>query len=52
MEKMKLQLDKSGFAGAVLMDLSEVFDTINYDLLIANLQTYGFGRNALDLVYS
>ena len=52
MEKLKLQLDKNGFASAVLMDLSEVFDTINYDLLIAKLQAYGFGRNALDLGYS
>ena len=34
------------------MDLSKTFDTINYDLLIAKLHAYGFGKNALDLVYS
>ena len=34
------------------MDLSEAFDTINYDLLIAKLHAYSFGKNALNLVYS
>ena len=34
------------------MDLSKAFDTINYDLLIAKLHAYGFGKKALDLVYS
>ena len=34
------------------MGLSKTSDTINYDLLIAKLHTYGFGKNALDLVYS
>ena len=32
------------------MDLSKAFDTINYDLLIAKLHAYGFGKNVLDLV--
>ena len=47
-EKWKHHLDKNGFASAILMDLSKVFDIINYDLLIANLH----GKNALHLVYS
>ena len=51
-EKWKHQFDKNGFVGAVLMDLSKALDTINYDLLIAKLHAYGFGKNALDLVYS
>ena len=34
------------------MDLSKTFDTIKFDLLIAKLHAYGFGKNALDLVYS
>ena len=40
-------LDNKGYAGAVLMDLSEAFDTINYELLIAKLHTYGFSKDAL-----
>lgn len=34
------------------MDLSEAFDTTNYDLLTAKLHAYSFGKNALNLVYS
>ena len=33
------------------MGLYKAFDTINYGLLIAKLHAYGFGKNALDLVY-
>ena len=31
-------------AGAILMDLSKVFDTLNHDLLTAKLHAYGFFR--------
>ena len=40
-EKWKSILDKKGFSGAVLMDLSKTFDTINHELLIAKLDAYG-----------
>ena len=32
-EKWKIMLDKKGYAGTALMDLSRAFDTINYELL-------------------
>ena len=46
-EKWKKILDEKGFCGAVLMDLSKSFDTINHELLIAKIHTYGFEKSAL-----
>ena len=51
-EKWKESLDGKGFAGAILMDLSKAFDTINHELLIAKLEAYGFGDSALEIVHS
>ena len=36
-ERWKKILDEKGFGGAVLMDLSKAFDTLNHELLIAKL---------------
>ena len=35
-EKWKKILDDKGFGGAVLMDLSKTFDTLNHKLLLLN----------------
>ena len=52
-EKWKKSLDgDGGFAGAILMDLSKAFDTLNHELLIAKLDAYGFDESALELVHS
>ena len=51
-EKWRKALDNKGYAGAVLMDLSKAFDTINHELLIAKLHAYGFHKNALKLIFS
>ena len=52
-ERLKKCLDESGgLYGAVLMDLSKAFDTINHELLIAKLSAYGFSDSALQIVFS
>lgn len=45
-------LDKRGYAGAVLMDLSKAFDCINHELLLAKLYAYGFSIEALTMIKS
>ena len=51
-ENWKMVLDKKGFRGAVLMDLSKAFDTKKHDLLWAKLYAYGFSKESLKLFHS
>ena len=50
-ERWRLCPDKRGFAGALLMDLSLAFDTINHELLIAELHAYGFFIEVLEIFF-
>ena len=52
LEKWKMSLDKGGYGGGILMDLSKAFDTLDHELLIAKLFAYGFDKNALSLIKS
>ena len=49
-EKWKKSLDNKGIAGAILMDLSKAFDTINHELLITKLGAYGFEESGLTII--
>ena len=46
-EKWRKTLDIKEYAGAVHMDLSKAFDTINHELLLAKLHVYGFSMHSL-----
>ena len=50
--RWRVSLDIKGHGGAILMDLSKAFDTINHNLLIAKLHAYGFDKDALKLIKS
>ena len=41
-ESWRQRLDSRGYSGAVVMDLSNTFETINHELLITKLHAYGF----------
>ena len=45
-------LDENKVAGAILMDLSKVFDCLPHDLLIAKLEAYGLEIRSLLLLLS
>ena len=48
-EKWKFMLDKKG---AILMDLSKAFDTINHELVVAKHNAYGCSKEAFKLIFS
>ena len=40
------------FLGAILMDLSKTFDTINHAFLVAKLNAHGFSKGNFRLIFS
>ena len=52
LEKWRVCLDRRGYGGAILMDLSKAFDSLNHELLVAKLHAYGFSNSSLKLILS
>ena len=52
LDNWKRAVDNNKVFGALLTDLSKLFDCISYDLLIAKVNAYGLSRPALKLVHS
>ena len=46
MESWRQSLDSRNYSGAVLIDISKAFNTINHDLLIIKLHAYGFNKKS------
>ena len=44
------ELDKSGFVGTILMDLSKAYGCLPDDLLIAKFEAYDIGKSGLNLL--
>ena len=49
-QKIKQARDNNNVFAAVLTDLSKAFDCINHELLIANLNAYGFDGPSLKFI--
>ena len=52
LELWKRALDKGKSVGAIFVDLSKTFDTLNHDLLTAKLEAYGSSKNSLNYIQS
>ena len=46
------ELDKSGFVGTILMNLSKAYDCLPHGLLVAKFESYGIGKTGLNLIYN
>ena len=50
LQEWQNELDKSGFVGTILMDLSKDYDCLPHDLLIAEFEAYGIDKSGLNLL--
>ena len=52
LELCKESLDQRKFVSATFTDLSKAFDTLNHDLLLANLKACGYSENSIGYIQS
>ena len=45
------ELDKSGFVGTILMDLSKAYDCLPHDLLVSKFEACGIDKTGLNLIH-
>ena len=48
---MNFMLDKKEYVVAILINLSQACDEINYKLLVEHLNTYGFTKERSKLIF-
>ena len=51
-ERWKFGLDKRKIEGALLTNPTMAFDCFNHELIIANIDTYGFSHSSRGLIFS
>ena len=51
-ESCRQSFYQKGYSGAVLMDLSKTFDTLNHEVLIAKLHSYALSKESLKLKFN
>ena len=50
LQRWQKELDSSGLVGTILMDLSEAYDCLPHDLIIAKFEAYGLSKSSLSLL--
>lgn len=51
-DKIRKQIDTGKFSVGVFVDFSKAFDTLNHDILINKLRSFGFETNSLSLLHT
>ena len=51
-ETCRFIINEGNKVGAIVMNLSKAFDTLNHNLFICKLKVYGFDTNALTFIQS